>query len=58
MELLEKTNNSKILKLFHKTMCLLYSEGVKQDNILLSVSDAVPYMVKAEKNIKDLCSKM
>lgn len=58
MELLEKTNNSTIVKLFDKTMCLLYPEGVKHDNILLFVSDAAPYMVKAGKNIKALYSKM
>lgn len=42
MELLEKTNNSTIAKLFDKTMCLLYPEGVKHHNILLFVSDAMP----------------
>lgn len=46
------------MKLFDKTMCLLYPEGVKHDNILLFVSDAAPYMVKAGKNIKALYSKM
>ncbi|KAL4135150.1 hypothetical protein QTP88_006793 [Uroleucon formosanum] len=57
-ELLEKTNNSTIMKLFDKTMCLLYPEVVKHDNILLFVSDAAPYMVKAGKNIKALYLKM
>jgi hypothetical protein len=39
-------------------MCLLYTEGVKHDNILLFVSDAAPYMVKTGKNIETLYSKI
>lgn len=32
--------------------------GVKHDNVLLFVSNAAPYMLKAGKNIKALYSKM
>ncbi|XP_060845030.1 uncharacterized protein LOC132924631 [Rhopalosiphum padi] len=39
-------------------MSLLWPEGIKHDNVLLFLSDAAPYMVKAGKNIKAFCSKM
>lgn len=39
-------------------MGLLQLEGVKHDNILLFLSDAVLYMVKAGKNIKVFYTKM
>jgi len=57
-EILEKANNSTIAKLFYKYMSLLWSEGIKHDNVLLFLSDAAPYMVKAGKNIKAFYSKM
>ncbi|KAE9529999.1 hypothetical protein AGLY_011461 [Aphis glycines] len=57
-EVLEKTNNSTNAKLFDNSMSLLWPEGIKHDNVLLFLSDAVPYMVKAGKNIKAFYSKM
>ncbi|KAL4153127.1 hypothetical protein QTP88_000960 [Uroleucon formosanum] len=57
-EVLEKANNSTIAKLFDKSMSLLWPEGIKHDNVLLFLSDAAPYMVKAGKNIKPFYSKM
>lgn len=57
-EVLEKANNSTITKLFDRSMGIIWPNGVKHDNVLLFVSDAAPYMVKAGKNIKALYSKM
>ena len=51
-EVLEKVNHQSICKLFHQSMFLLWPEGIKHDNVLLLVSDAAPYMVKAGKAIK------
>lgn len=48
---LQKTNNSTIAKLCDKSMCLLWLEGIKHNNILLFLSDVDPYMVKARENI-------
>lgn len=39
-------------------MSLLWPEGIKHDNVLLFLSDAAPYMVKAGKNIKAFYSNM
>jgi hypothetical protein len=43
-ELLEKTNNLTVNKLFDKSIGLI---GVQHDGVLLFTSDAAPYMVKA-----------
>lgn len=51
-EILEKTNHSTIVQLFENSMLLLWPEGIKQENILLFVSDAAPYMIKAGKTKK------
>lgn len=56
-EELEKTNHSTIFKLFDKAMGILWPEGVQHDNVLLFLSDAAPYMVKAGKCINTLYSK-
>jgi len=56
-ESLEKTNHSTIVQLFENSMLLLWPEGIKRENILLFVSDAAPYMIKAGKTIKVLYSK-
>jgi hypothetical protein len=36
----------------------LWPQGIKYDNVLLFLSDAAPYMVKAGKGIKIMYSKM
>jgi len=45
-----------ISKLFDKT--LLWSDGINYENVLLFVSDAAPYMVKAGGAIKGFYDKM
>lgn len=58
-KVLLKTNNSNIGKLFDKSMCLLWPEGIKHDNVLLFIIAMQPlYMVKAGKNIKAFYSKL
>jgi hypothetical protein len=57
-EELDKTNHSTIFKLFDKAMGILWPEGVEHDNVLLFVSDAAPYMIKAGKAIQTLYSKV
>jgi len=57
-DVLEKTNHSTIAKAFDKAMFTLWPEGIKHDNVLIFVSDAAPYMVKAGRAICTLYSKM
>lgn len=57
-EILEKLNHSTIAKLFYKSMFTLWPNGIRHDDVLLFLSDAAPYMVKAASTIKVLYSKM
>lgn len=57
-EELEKANHSTIFKLFEQSLKTLWPENVKYDDVLLFVTDAAPYMVKADKAIKNLYTKM
>lgn len=57
-EVLDKTNFSTISKLFDKSMSLLWPDCVRHDDVLLFLSDAAPYMIKAGKAISALYSKM
>jgi len=57
-EVLEKANHSTISKLFDRSIFILWLESVLHDNVLLFVSDAVPYVVKAGKTLQVLYSKM
>ncbi|KAL4104508.1 hypothetical protein QTP88_019803 [Uroleucon formosanum] len=49
-EVLEKVNHSTILKLFDRSLQIIWPNGIKHDQVLLLLSNAVPYMVKADKN--------
>lgn len=57
-EVLEKINHSTITKFFDRSMFLLWPGGIHHDDVLLFVSDAAPYMIKAGKSIGVLYSKM
>jgi len=57
-EELETSNHSTICKLFDKSMHLLWPHGVHHDNVLLFLTDAAPYMIKAGNGIKCLYTKM
>jgi len=56
-EKFEKSNHQTIEKLFNDSMSLLWPSGVKHENVLLFVSDAAPYMVKAGKALNIFLSK-
>ena len=57
-EVLEQTNHHTIARLFSESLTLLWPNGVKHDNVLLFVSDAAAYMVKAATGLKVLYPKM
>ena len=47
-----------ISQLFHNSLLLFYPDGIKYENILLFVTDAAPYMVKAADGLKVTFPKM
>lgn len=57
-EELEKTNFSSISKLFNKSMGILWPNGVQHEYVLLFITDAAPYMVKAGTALQVFYSKM
>jgi len=57
-EELERTNYSTISKIFDKYMHLLWPNGILHDSVLLFLTDAAPYMIKAANSLKALYSKM
>jgi hypothetical protein len=57
LKVLEKASHTTISKLFDKALFSLWSNGIKQD-VILHVTDAAPYMVKAAKSIQALYSKI
>lgn len=58
VKVLESVNHSTICWLFDRSMVLLWPEGVQHDDVLLFMTDAAPYIVKAVKAIKAFYSKM
>ncbi|KAL4113266.1 hypothetical protein QTP88_016925 [Uroleucon formosanum] len=57
-EKLEKSNHSTIFKLFDQSLNLLWPQGVKYNEVLLFVTDAAPYMIKAGKAIQNVYTKI
>jgi hypothetical protein len=51
-EVLEKVNNSSIAVVFDNAMNLLWPKKVQRENVLLFLTDAAPYMVKAAKGLQ------
>jgi len=57
-DVLEKVNHNTISKLFDRVLHIIWPNGIKHDNVLLFLSDAAPYMMKAGKCIHVFYSKM
>lgn len=55
---LEKANHSTVSNLFDGSMSILWPAGIQHDNVLLFLSDAAPYMVKAGEVLRSLYSKI
>jgi len=51
MEVLEKINFTTVTKLFDNVMFLLWSNGIRYNEVLVFLSDAAPYMKKAGDTI-------
>lgn len=50
-EVLDKANHQTICKLFDNSLFLLWPEGLRRDDVLLFITDAAPYMVKAARSL-------
>ncbi|KAL4123377.1 hypothetical protein QTP88_015573 [Uroleucon formosanum] len=57
-EELTKTNHNTICKVFNKAMTILWPGDIMYNNVLLFLSDAAPYMIKAGSVLKNLYTKM
>jgi len=57
-QVLEKVNHSTTSKLLDRSLQIIWPNCIKQDHVLLLLSDAAFYMVKAGKVIKVFYSKM
>ena len=55
---LEKVNHNTIAMLFNDSMSILYPNGIKYENVLLFITDAASYMIKAAEGIKITFGKM
>jgi hypothetical protein len=51
-EALEKTNSATISQLFSRALLILWPSGIEYNRVLLFVTDAAAYMVKAAKALK------
>ena len=51
-------NNSSVAVVFNNAMNLLWPDKVERENVLLFISDAAPYMIKAAKALQLLYPKM
>ena len=57
-KILETVNHSTICELFEKCMFPLWPEGIRYDDVLLFVTDAASYIVKAGKAVQAFYPKM
>jgi hypothetical protein len=57
-EVLDRANHSTTAVLFNNTTKLLWPDEVRRENILLFLTDAAPYMVKAANGLKMLYPKL
>jgi hypothetical protein len=56
-DVLERVNNSSIAVVFDNAMNLLWPDKVERENVLLFVSDAAPYVIKAARALQLLYPK-
>jgi len=55
---LEKANHSTICKDLDKSLLLLWPHGIQNNDVLLFVTDATPYMTKAAPTLQSFYTKM
>lgn len=57
-EVLNEVNHLTIENLFHESMSILWPQNIQYDDVLLFVTDAAPYIVKAAKSLQKRFTKM
>jgi hypothetical protein len=57
-EVIDKCNNKTIAKVFNDAMSILWPGGIKYENVLMFLSDAAPYMLKAGEALRVIYPKM
>lgn len=57
-ENLEKYNYNTIAKLFNDSMILIWPNDIQHEQVLLFLTDAGPYMIKAANSLEVLYPKM
>lgn len=58
IEILEKCNHATIAQFFNNSMSVLWPNGIQHNNVLLFLSDAAPYMIKAGKALQIFYPKL
>lgn len=58
VEHLQKTNLQTVAKALNDLLGILWTDGIKHDRVVLLVTDAAPYMVKAARDLTILYIKM
>lgn len=57
-DVVEATNSSTIAQVFTKALTVLWPSGIRHSRVLLLVTDAAPYMIKAGRALKVLFPSM
>ena len=57
-ELMEKCNNKTVAKRFNDAVGVLWPSGIKPDRVLILVTDASSYMIKAAEELEVLFPKI
>lgn len=57
-EILDKANLQTICKLFDNSLFLLWPDGLRRCDVLLFITDAAPYMVKAARSLDAFYTNM
>lgn len=58
VEEMAATNHTTIAKVFNNAMLLLWPDGIRYENVVLFLSDAAPYMIKAGHGLTVLYNRM
>ena len=58
IQIFDQLNHSTIATFFNDSLTFLWPEGVWYDNVVLFLSDAASYIVKATTGLKVLCPKL
>lgn len=58
IQILDRVNHSTIAKFFNDSLVFLWPDGIQYDSVLLFLTDAAPYIIKAANALKVLYPKL